>query len=180
MTLIDIDTVRKTVELETWFAFAVDSICRNTFLVLRTISVETSTRKAGITGSVVTFLTTTLVPAVNITAFGIHIATSCAVTLIDVGTVVSFETVETLTSITSFSILTFCFFRTDILIETFIKIDAISDFSNCISMSRYCFRFFWYASFRFEPISAKTSESTNFVRTKSTMATSDVTLAQLA
>ena len=133
-TLVEVDTIIKIRQAESIFTIAVDSGWRNALLVFGTVSFWTSTRKAWIATSVVSFFATTFITSNSVQAVSVCMTTICSITLIDIGTVLSLETFETVTSITSFTIYTVGIFRANTLLEAFVKIDTISGSFQSINL----------------------------------------------
>ena len=71
-----------------------------------------------------TVLTNALVTTVSVQALSVHITASCTITLIDVGTEVSFETGRTNAFVTSFTVSTIGILWANILLRTLIYIDT--------------------------------------------------------
>ena len=90
--------------------FALDGGRRNTFLVFRTVRFRTSARRTPVAGSVETFLTSTLIASVSVSALSVQVTTIRTVALVYVSTEVSPKTVKAVAKVTSFAILTLSVF----------------------------------------------------------------------
>ena len=123
-TLVNVDTIGLAIEAKTVFTFALFSPWRHALLVNGTKRILTLSADTVVTVSKVSLHAATHETSFCIETLSILVATGFTITFVDVETKVSLELVETIASVTTFTVFAFGVFRADAYIFTLVDIDT--------------------------------------------------------